>query len=107
MPEAPIGINFIGPTDNADAHILWRALLLNKLEERAVKPSKPARAQELTDYRIEYEIDSKTLQKTLLLPRPLPKGALDGTPSASGPWTVRAINVVATLEDNAEKAVGT
>ena len=25
VPEAPTGINFIGPTDNAEVHILWRA----------------------------------------------------------------------------------
>ena len=42
MPEAPTGINFIGPTDNAEVHILRRALRLNKLHERAVKPSKLA-----------------------------------------------------------------
>ena len=103
VPEAPIGIDFRGLTDNADLHILWRALLRNKLEERAVEPSRLARAQEgyreLVEYRIEYEIDSKNIQRTLPLVRPLPKGALNGTPSATGPWTVRSLNVIATLED--------
>ena len=35
VPEAPTGINFIGPTDNAEVHILWRAVRLNKLLKRA------------------------------------------------------------------------
>ena len=80
MPEAPTGINFIGPTDNADVHVLWRALYPNNLDGRAVQPTRLVQAQkgyrELIDYRIKYEIRFKNLQRTTLpLSRPLPRGA--------------------------------
>ena len=105
MPETPIGMDFASPTDDTDVHILSRAMHLAGIHERAVPASRLARPQdgyrEMTDYRIEY----KTGGRTLLLERPLPRGALNGTPSADGPWTVDAIQVVATLKDPA--SIGT
>ena len=104
VPEAPIGIDMLEPFENSEFFILWRALMINGFQDRAVFPTKIVRDQpayqRLTKFRIEYEINGTTH----VLTRPSQDKNLAGARETSGPWTVDAINVIATLENPARKS---